>query len=281
MRLFNYVILLVFFCINCNAQGAEFFLRETTTQPNTLVIKKSNEKKHLLDTPANERTIDYPTQIIRMKGNVEQLNLSCDQVVAIIEEQLLSHILDELFIYNTYTFCQYVDDQSKKAIAYEINSYFDPISDKAVEYTINFLKEHNGSDLLGGKVQIESATGLIVSLQATAGIKKNPDATAFIVLRQDHNNFYFKSNYEMNHKMVTDIYDNFYSNDPSIALPFYDRWFSERGSQFGVVLKDSNFVELFPDKLFIMNHGEGLFVSNLNYYFAHSCVRYDNHRCLK
>ncbi|TAL59503.1 MAG: hypothetical protein EPN84_11070, partial [Legionella sp.] len=263
MRFYNYMIMLVVLPFVTFAQHPNPILRDQkVSQPNTIVKIKSNEAKPLKKINAEGRTIDFPTQIIRMKVNVEALNLSCDQVIAAIDEKLLGHILEELFIYNTYTFCQYTDE-SEKAIAYEINSYFDPINDKAVEYTNNFIKEYNGSDLLGGKVQIESATGLVVSLNVTAGIKKNPDSPPFIVYRQDHNDFYFKSNYEMRIKLITDIYDNFYSNDPTIALPFYDRWFSDTSAQFAPVLKEANYVELFPDRIFIMNQGGDIFVSNL------------------
>lgn len=215
-----------------------------------------------------------------MKVDVEALNLDCDQVFAAIDEQLLNHIFNPLFMYNSFTFCQYKDEESHNAIAFEINAYFDPITDKAIDYTNNFLKEYNGADLLGGKIKIESATGLVVSLHATIGTKKKPDSPPFVVFLQDRNNVYFKNNYDVAVKLVPDIYDNFYSNDPKITLPFYDRWFSGNSAYIASVLRDSNYAELFPDKIFIMNQGEQIFVSNFSFYFAQDCNRYPNRHCM-
>lgn len=281
MRFIYFLVFLILLPFATLAEHPNPIPREQPmARPNTVVRTHANETKYLHGLKAGERTVDFPTQIIRMKGNVESLNLNCDQVIAAIDEQLLSHIVDDLFMYNSLTFCQYGDEETHKAIAFEINTYFDPISDKAIEYTTNFLKEYNGADLLGEKIKIESATGLVISLQATAGTKKKPDSPPFVVFLQDHNDVYFKSNYDMAVQLITDIYDNFYSNDRAIALPFYDRWFSGKSAYFAAVLKDSNYVELFPDRIFIMNQGEDIFVSNLSYYFAQDCNRYPSRRCL-
>lgn len=51
------------------------------------------------------------------------------------------------------------------------------------------------------------------------------------------------------------------------------------GSMYKAVLRDSNFVELQPEKIFLMENEE-LFVSNFKQYFAHFCEPYANHRCL-
>lgn len=104
----------------------------------------------------------------------------------------------------------------------------------------------------------------------------------FTEYRQDRANFYFSSNYEMKNKLFADIYQNFFSNNPEELLPFLDRWiFSYAGKIYRSILKNSNYVELQPERIFIMDSGETIFVSNLKYYFGHICSNHDNHRCLK
>lgn len=86
----------------------------------------------------------------------------------------------------------------------------------------------------------------------------------------------------MRNKLFTDIYQNFFTNDPNKILPFLDKWiFVNASSVYEAILMDSNFVELQPERIFLMENGEQIFVSNLKYYFTHNCNRYSNHRCLQ
>lgn len=241
----------------------------------------SNQDKKLKNPQTYTRTIDYPTQIIRMSNQLEEGKFTCDEVNNVIEEKILDHLSNPNLIYNTHINCNY-DPETNYAKSFIINSYFDPINDEAVNYLNSYLAKYNGSDLLGTQLKIESAKGLVVSLSIAAGMKKNPDNPPFIVYKQDRSNFYFKSNYDLNKDMFTDIYQNFYSNDSEKILPFLEKWvFTYAGTIYKPVLRDSNYVELLPERIFLMGDGNELFVSGLKYYFAHNCNKYENHRCLK
>jgi len=248
---------------------------------NTLMRSHSNEADLVKKSKHFDRSIDFPTQIIRISGDVASLNMSCDEVFSAIDEKLLSPIENNLFGYNHYTFCQYNEENEDQAIRFEINSYFDPINDKAIEYYQNYFKETNGADLLGTEIAIESARGLVITLNVTARFKKEPDNPPYKVYRQDQNTLYFNNNYDMETKLVTDIYDNFFSNQPEQVLPFYDRWlFSFASTMYRPVLKEANYVELFPERIFLMDKGEPIFVSSMKHSYAHDCAQYENHRCL-
>ena len=215
-----------------------------------------------------------------MAGSLENQQLSCDQVNEVVEKILVQNITRDKFIYNIYIVCGYNPD-TKLATQFTINSYFDPIDDKAIEFLESFLNEYNGSDFLGTKLNIESAKGLIVALNIIAGVKKNPHTPPFIEYRQDRSNFYFKSNYEMRKKLISDVYLNFFTNEPDKVLPFLNKWFFNSAETiYKPVLRDANYVELQPEKIFLMNSGDEIFVSNLKYYFSHDCTKYENHRCL-
>ncbi len=248
---------------------------------NTIVKNYSNESKSLGLIEETTRTVDYPTQIIRTVGNLEGQELNCDEVNDTVQKTILDHITGDNFTYNMYVSCSYNPDTGL-ATRYIINSYFDPISDEAIRYLETYIAEYNGSNLMGTKLNIEPAKGLIIALSIAAGTKKNPDHPPFIEYRQDRSNFYFKSDYEMRHKLFKDISQSFYSNDPDKILPFLDKWvFSYAGFVYRAVLRDSNYVELQPERIFLMQQEGDIFVSNLKYYFAHNCTKYDNHRCLK
>lgn len=247
---------------------------------NTIVRSYSNESEIPNSGGSLERSIDYPTQVIRMSNSLTNQQLNCDQVNDEVERTLVQKITHDKFTYNMYIVCNY-DPETSLATHFTIHSYFDPIDDNAIAFLKSYLDEYNGSDFLGTKLNIESAKGLIIALNIIAGIKKNPHTPPFIQYRQDRSNFYFKSNYEMKNKLLADVYQNFLTNDPEKILPFLNKWlFSHAGTIYKAILRDSNYVELQPERIFLMDSGNEIFVSNLKYYFAHNCNKYENHRCL-
>lgn len=247
---------------------------------NTIVNTYSNESEGLKQLRSLTRTVDFPTQIIRISGDLKGQEITCEQVNEHIEETVFSHITSDKFMYNILINCGY-DPDTNYATTFFINSYFDPKTDEAVDYLKEYLSQNNGTDFLGTKLNIESAKAVVIALNIAAGMKKKPNTPPFIEYQQDRSNFYFNSNYEMSNKLFTDIYQNFFSNDPEKILPFLDRWvFNFAGNVYQAVLKDSNYVELQPERIFLMDNGEKIFVSGLKYYFSHVCERHENHRCL-
>ncbi|KTD82858.1 Lpg0189 family type II secretion system effector [Legionella waltersii] len=264
---------------NDDNKGQIFF--KAPENKNTQVKSYANDSKHLKEGETFTRSLDYPTQIIRISGSLETSVMDCDRVFAEVEDRLISHITPDKYSYMTYISCTY-DPETNFATGFAISSFFDPMTDTAVEELNKFLDEYNGSDLLGTKLTIESARAVIAALNISAGFKKNVDKPPFIEYRQDRSNFYFKSNYEMKKTFISDIYQNFFSNDPEKVLPFLDRWiFPNAGSYYKAILWDSNYVQLQPERIFLMDSGQNIFVSNLKFYFSHNCNNYSNHRCLR
>jgi len=276
-------LVLIPFCAYAQA-NPDAKTRLSYTQPVnefTTIKSYSNDVKPLSALSNTARTTDYPTQIIRTQGDLEGMELDCDQVNATIENTLIKHINKEQFAYNTLVACNY-DPDTHYATQYLINSYFDPLNDKAIEDLKTYIAEYNGSDLMGTKMQIESAKGVIIALNIAAGTKKNPEHPPFMQYRQDHSNYFFKSNYEMKNVLLDDVYQNFYSDDPEKILPFLDRWlFPKAGTSYAAVLRDANYVELQPERIFLMEKTGDIFISKLRYYYTHSCLGHSNHRCLK
>lgn len=246
---------------------------------NSLVLQYTNETEHFnVQEPLN-RSVDFPTQIIRMDENIENQQVTCAVVHEQINKILVQYIVNDKFTYSIYINCHYNPD-TNLATQLIINSFFDPLSDEAITYLNAYLAEYNGAEILGTKFKIESAKSLIISLNIAAGVRKNPKKPPFISYRADRSNFYFKNNYDMKKKLFTDIYQNFFTPEPDKILPFLNKWFfSYAGMTYKNILRDSNYVELQPEKIFIMDN-EDIFVSILKQTFIHYCEQYENHKCL-
>ncbi|TAL62349.1 MAG: hypothetical protein EPN84_06635 [Legionella sp.] len=228
-----------------------------------------------------QRSMEYPTQIVRMQAKIVDKEFTCDQVNDEIEKIFVNHISKELFAYNTLISCTY-DPQTHLATEYEINSHFDPLNDSAITELNSYLQEYNGIDLLGTQLKIESARGLIIAMDIAAGTKKNMDQPSFVQYRQDHSQFFFKSNFEMRNQLLTDVQDQFFSNKSADIFPFLHRWvFPNAGVLYKIILRDSNYVELNPERIFLMEKTGDLFIPKLKMHFAHNCKEHDNHHCLQ
>ncbi len=259
-----------------------FFDTSLPIEKNTIERLLSNEDQIPSTIQNNSgRTQEYSTQIIRITKEIEALQLTCVQVNEEINKILISKITKDKFTYTTYISCTY-DPDTQIATRFILNSYFDPINDEAITYLNTYLQQYNGSDLLGTTLTIESAKALIVSLGISVGIKKNPDVPPFIQYREDRSNHYFKSNYDVQINLTSDISKRFFTDEPDKVLPFLDKWiFNHAGTIYKAILRESNYALLQPERIFLMNDGEPIFVSPIKYYYAHKCSRYEHQRCLK
>lgn len=228
------------------------------------------------------RTLNYPTKVIRMTASIEQQRMNCAQVNQAIDEVFVNQITKDRFTYTTFISCLY-DPETKLAVRFTLNSYFDPTSDEAIHFLDNYLSEYNGSTLLGAPFNIESAKALIISMSISVGTKKNPNRPPFIEYREDRSNFYFKSTYDMKSQLLYDINAHFYSDNAEVVLPFLDKWiFNYSGQLYKAILRDSDYALLQPERIFLMESGEELFVSKIKYYYAHNCKEdHPHHHCLK
>lgn len=265
-------ILMPFYC---------FSQHDAINESNTLVQSYTNENELQMNIDTSKRTEEFPTQIIRLNGKLDGQGLDCKQVNNHIEEILIKPFSSDQFILTAYIYCRY-DPETFFATDFAVQSFFDPISDQAISYLKILFSEINGADLYGTTVHIESAKGLIVALTLATGMKKNPHHPPFIEYRKDRNNFYFSNNYEMRNQLIKDITLNFFSDDPNKILPFLDKWlFLNAGKIYKNVLRDSNYVELQPERIFLMKQGEKIFVSKAKNDYQHFCEGYQNHRCLR
>lgn len=248
--------------------------------PNTLVKHYCSENQDSHQSYTIPRTQDFPTHIVRLAHDISALHLSCAEVDRQIDEIFIKKLPADKFAYNTYVYCGY-DPATNLATNFSINSYIDPTTDTAIDYFKDYLAQYNGSELLGTTLNFEKAKGVIAAITLQAGYKRNPNQTSLKIWQQDHSNFFFKSNYDLRMQFIEDIYNRFYSNDARVVLPFLNQWiYDKAGNIYYHVLQESNYVELQPERIFLMEKEGDIFVSDLRYYFAHQCHHNPNRRCL-
>lgn len=262
------------------ALSPEIFTTTPPKQKNTVMKIYSNFQELLRNDNLLNRSKEYPTQIVRVQGDLNDSQRYCHAILKDIEEFFTNKITADKFYYNTLIFCSY-DPDTEYATKFSINSYFDPLSDQAIDYLQAYLAEHNGRELLGVPFEVEEAKAVVVSLSIDSGKEVDRNNTSMLRYKHDHQSHYFSSNYALIKELVGDIRQRFFSNDPDLILPFMRTWFfSSAGEIYYHVLKRSNYVELQPEKIFLMNKEPKVYTSPFRIYFSHHCLKYENKRCL-
>lgn len=273
------VCLLSIFMLPAFAAPSEMITSSKPPSPYTVTREHSSITDAPLQMIFQKRKTDYPTQIVSMTAELHGSGLNCDQVLQKIDNFYSSHITYDMFFYNTINYCS-CDPKTNFATKFTINSYFDPLNDEAIAYLERYLAEHNGHDLLGSPFLVENAQGLVVSLTVSAGWEDKLKPNTLLLLREDTESHYFASNYDMRLQLRKDIVHRFYSNNPALVLPFMNKWLLAPPRIYERILENSNYTELRPELVFLMNNKQKIFTPLLRLYFANHCEKYENKHCL-
>lgn len=267
--------------VSAFAEPQPMEIKAIAKQPlvNTLMREHASAKVAQAQTLLLKRTVDYPTQIVRMHGIITGEPQTCEEVFAKIDAFFNNQITYDRFFYNTIDYCSY-DPATNFATTFAINSYFDPLNDEAITYYENYLAEHNGKDLLGLPFNIESAQGMVVSLDLDAGIESQQSDDSLMLLRHDNASHYFSNNYKMRLELLGDARQRLFTHDSNLVLPFIGKWLLIPGGIYYGVLSRANYVELRPELIFLMDKDPKIFTPLLRLYYANHCSKYANQHCL-
>lgn len=223
---------------------------------------------------------DHPTRVLRFHGVIDEKNISCDRVNARVKAIFIAPTHSDNFLYNTLVACQ-LDVDSGFAKKIIIESFFDPRTNDAEQYLQTYLQNYEGYNLFGNALHFEEAKGLMVALEINAGQLSTTDRHVLRRLSRDYKPQWFKSNYEATITLGMDIQNRFFSQHKSEIIPFITQWFYPTLREvYTDVLEDSDVVELYPEKIFIMEHKPTAFTSRIHYYYKHYCKQYRNQKCL-
>ena len=252
------------------------------TPKNAIVKQYSNE----MDPANRPRGVvlkrDYPTQILRMSSPIDGIQLTCDQVIQEITNTIFKKLPSDKFIYNAYVWCK-PNAETNFAEAFSINGYLDPISDAGIDYLNQYLEKYNGSDFLSTQLKFEPAKAVIVTIHIAAGMREKPGKPPSTEYINDHSTFYFKNNFEVRYQLIEDIAQHFFSNEPEKLLPFLNRWVNAYADKiYKKILVNSNYLDFKPDRIFLMEEGEPIFMPMIKFHYNHDChTHFEDHRCLK
>lgn len=251
-----------------------------TEEQNVLIKRYTNSGEYLSAEQAH-RTINYPTQIVRLSGSVASKNITCDEVFREIEQLYLDYLIQsEQYYLNAYSYCGY-DSQTGTANQFTISGYFDPLNDNAVADLTDWLGNMKNAEIYGVPFSVESAKELVVSLKVSVGYKNGAEDPDFLVYSADSANIMFANNYQMEQLLIKDIKKRFYSFEPQIITSFFATWFYPKsGKVYRELLGSSNYVLLKPDRIFIMDKEPKIFTPMLNIDYAHLCFDSKTKFCL-
>lgn len=281
MKIPSYVLLLTSLLFNTLHAATEIVVPKLAP-PDTLVKRYSNPINSDSGLPIAQRTIDYPTHVVRMEEiPLQDSTLNCEQVHQKINEFFVKKLPVTMIYYNIIAYCSYDAENPDIAKNYTINAYFDPVTDQAIEYLKNYIHEHNGQDLMGAPFNIEEAKKVIVSLNFDAGIRK--DEYGQIILRYYHENqtHSFQNFFDVRKELITDIHRRINSNESATIIPLFTKWFSPGSeSLYTHILRKSDYLLLQPELIFLLDQEPNAFTSKLRMYYAHYCANNPNKRCL-
>lgn len=253
----------------------------TVTQEKNALIKHYTNSDEKLVAEQSGRTINFPTQIVRISGTIKAKDISCDEVFNEIEQLYIDYIIRSgLYYLNSYSFCGY-DPNTQMATQFIISGYFDPVNDKAVSELTEWLERMKDAEIYGYPFTIEQAKELIVALKVSSGYKDGAEDPNLLIYRSDTSNLLFANYYQMKNELIDDIRKRFYSYNAKEVTAFFEKWFFPgAGSVYHHVLSSSNYVLIEPDRIFIMEKEPQIFTPMLSLNFAHLCFDSKTRFCL-
>lgn len=282
MKIPSYVLVLTSLLFNLSHASTQISTRKLATAEHTSIKRYSSMTDNVFRLPIAQRSIAYPTHVVRMEEiQLQDPSLNCEQVHQKINAFFVKKLPAALIYYNIVVYCSYGAGIQNIAKNYTINAYFDPLTDEAIEYLNNYIPEYNGQDLMGAPFTIEEAKKIIVSLNFDAGIRK--DEYGQVILRHYHENqtLSFDNFFDVGKELIADIHYRINSKESATIIPLFTKWFSQGSDQLYVnILKKSDYLVLQPEIIFLLDQEPSAFTSKLRMYYTHYCADNPNKRCL-
>jgi hypothetical protein len=245
-------------------------------------ISNINVKHSIPLSDEDMRTQDYPTQVMRMKANLNGRRMSCDALFSEMDKRTkaIDEADDGEFIFMINEFCQ-SNDQGKTALSFTLDGYFDPLTDEAIIQSEEMLKKFNGTDFFGTTWTIEPAQGIAAALTFDIGNKNRPKDETLNRLFQYHQSLYFNSFYDMNFTFIKEMKSDFMNNDADTVASFITKWLEPSSTDaFISSLSKSNFIQVYPALMFVMEKEPRAHFPESILSYAQTCLQYPSKKCV-
>lgn len=262
----------------------------TTTSTDLHAHYLSRSKTQLNLQPWQKRTIDFPTQIVRLKVNFSPYNISCEDVWETMDRLLLKKLRGKGFrktrniTYAASAGCKASIDGGNPDM-FIFSAYFDPQTDEAITYLQHYIAKYNGTDFYGVPFKIESAKGVVVALDVYTGTQEESVSSIFKVLFHIKSKIYFDNLYDIEDTLIHDIVNKMTTNDPLLITSFIKQWMGsgyaiDEISEYLENLANSNMVVIAPELIFLMEHEPKVYTPEGYPTYELDCKVFPNKRCL-
>lgn len=253
-----------------------------STDLHTHYLSRSQSELNL--RPGQKRTIDFPTQIVRLKVNFSNYNISCRDVMDTMDRLLLNKLVSRHFTFTAGSRC-WASIDGGNADIFSFDAYFDPQTDKAITYLQQYIEKYNGTDFYGVPFKVESAKGVVVLLDAYTGIQEESESSIFNVLFHMNSKIYFNNFYDIDNTLNQDINNKMITNDPLLITSFIKQWMGsgnaiEEIPEYLEKLADSNMVRIAPELIFLMDTDLKIYSPIVYTTYEQDCKQYPSKRCL-
>lgn len=280
-----YRLLMIITVLWVSFDGFAGQLGKPVVEGNEMRIERSSDDAPGLAKTQPQRDQNYPTYIVRSKGNIVGEAVDCEVVHDKIREVFTEQIADpDLFKFTISVGCVF-DPETHLATRLSISSYFDPLSNEAIEFLEGYyIPRVNGSLLWGTPLIIEKSKGLVTNLVMVSGLKEGPEDPILVSLAMDSGTHYYPNNYDLLNDFVADSKRRFRSRDPEVVLSFISKWFfyNEPGAAdlYRHILHQSNYVVIKVYRQFLMDKEPLVFSPKNSMNYAHQCFNEPGGVCL-
>lgn len=256
----------------------ERIINDKKTGSQWLVKTFSNLKSDLIQKTDQKRTIDFPTQVIRLDGTVKKPDIDCQQ----LSKEFSSLLIDKIYeqpMYISLSMGCYNNPIGEKKIYFRLA--IDPMTDDAVGSLEDLIAQYNGTDFYGLPILFESAKALIVSLNIKAFHEKDSDNNEPSYPFTIQKSIYFNNWYDALHSLEQDINERLFSMEEDSISSFLDKWSVKKWDSFLFLkaLRRSNQIDIVNEYSFLMDKEPKLV--SIEYFNHLDCGSFPSQHCMQ
>lgn len=223
---------------------------------------------------------NFSTRIVRVNGNIQGAGLYCNDVEKAVNERFVKKIQPENYLFNILIACK-PNSATGRAEKLVVEAFIDPFHAAAELQLIALRDAMQEEDVFGLPFIIESAKGVVIGLELNAMWNNDATDDDVVRLRREYKTLWFPNNYRMNMEFISDVRTRFYSQDKEDILLFLSHWYNPGlAKAYEKVLRHTNMLELYPERVFLMEEAPYTFTSHMHFYYKHRCYHYKNQRCI-
>ena len=237
----------------------------------TKIFHKSTPR--LADNIRNKSSPFYPTQVIRLKGNLEAYNLSCDDFLTGFHDNfdVFFNIKDTDFYAYGVAGCG--SDDSDSAQNFRLWVQLEAWSNDAINKLQNLIEQKKGTDFYGQTIDVEEVQGVVASVDLVIGNFIPPQDRTIHVDYHLNYKLYFNSFIDMKFEFLNKVVPNFLSNDIELVKSFLSKWIIEDDDidRYSNTIINSNYIELQTEMVFLFKKEPR--VEQLPFSYPYICSR--------